>query len=81
MSKLLFTRRFNGGTYKFFMNKGFGCLGTYISVETPENCLGYSDTVLFHNGDPYTLHRYLPEWIKRRIKEAVIRRGYGEYIQ
>ena len=27
--KLLFSRKFNGETYKFYLNKGIGCLGIY----------------------------------------------------
>lgn len=81
---LLFTRKFNGETYKFFMNKGIGCFGIYseyISVETPENDFGYSDTVLFNNGNAYTLYRYLQNWILKAITEALIKKGYVKYIQ
>ena len=39
---LLFTRKFNGETYKFYMNKGVGCFGVYseyVSVEMPKMIL------------------------------------------
>ena len=81
---LLFTRKFNGEMYKFYMNKGYGCFGIYseyVSVETPENGFGYSDTVLFRCEKPYTLCRYLPNWILRAITEALIKKGYSNYMQ
>lgn len=81
---LLFTRKYNGETYKFYLNKGVGCFGIYseyISIETPENCLGYPNTVLFNHGEPYTLHRYLQPWIKRKIKDAIVKAGYSDYIE
>ena len=80
----LFSRRFNKETYNFYLNEGEGCLGIYseyISVETPKNCFGYSDTVLFNYGESYTLHRYLPPWIKREIKKTLIKKGYEKYMQ
>lgn len=80
---LLFTRRYEGETYKFFLNKGIGCLGVYseyVSVETPENGLGYTDTVLFNKGKAYTLHRYLPKWILRKITETLVKKGYANYM-
>ena len=81
---LLFTRKFNGETYKFFLNKGIGCLGIYseyVSVETPENCFGYTDTVLFNHGKAYTLHRYLQNWILKAITETLVKKGYSAYMQ
>jgi hypothetical protein len=81
---LLFTRKFNGETYKFYMNKGVGCLGIYseyVSVETPENIFGYTDTVLFSRGMAYTLHRYLQNWILNAITKALIKKGYEAYMQ
>lgn len=81
---LLFTRRYEKETYKFYLNKGVGCFGIYseyVSVETPENAFGYPDTVLFSHGKPYTLHRYLAPWIKRKIQETLIRKGYEPYMQ
>ena len=81
---LLFTKKYNKETYKFYLNKGIGCFGIYseyISVETPENCLGYSDTVLFNHGTPYTLNRYLQPWIMRKITDTIVKNGYGDYIE
>ena len=81
---LLFIRKFNGETYKFFLNKGIGCLGIYseyVSVETPENCFGYTDTVLFNHGKAYTLHRYLQNWILKAITETLVKKGYSAYMQ
>lgn len=81
---LLFTRRFNKETYKFYHNSGVGCLGIYseyYSVETPENCFGYNDTILFNHGEPYTLHRYLAPWIKQACKKALIKKGYNPAME
>ena len=81
---LLFTRKFNKEEYKFYMNKGVGCLGIYseyISVETPKNDFGYTDTVLFNHGTPYTLNRYLQKWILKAITEVLIKKGYNDYMQ
>ena len=81
---LLFTRKFNGETYKFYMNKGVGCVGIddeYVSVETPENDFGYTDTVLFNHEKAYTLNRYLQNWILKAITEALIKKGYAAYMQ
>lgn len=60
------TRKIYGETYTIYLNtpefegeKGI-CgieIQPYISIETPENCFGYNDTVLFSYGVPYTLHR------------------------
>lgn len=81
---LLFTRKFNGETYNFYMNKGVGCFGTYteyVSVETPKNDLGYNDTVLFNYGKAYTLNRYLQNWILKAITDTLLKKGYGDYMQ
>ena len=81
---LLFIRKFNGETYKFYMNKGIGCFGTYseyVSVETPENDFGYTDIVLFNHGKPYTLNRYLQNWILKAITDVLIKKGYADYMQ
>lgn len=78
---LICTRKYNKEEYKFYLNepsyvgeKGV-CgieLEPYVSVETPENGLGYSDTVLLNNGKAYTLHRYLPLWILKKIEKKMI---------
>lgn len=80
---LLFTRKYNKETYKFYLNKGVGCFGIYseyISVETPENCLGYKDIILFNKGKAYTLNRYIPNWILKKITETIVKKGYSDYI-
>ena len=62
---LLFKRKFNGETYKFYMNKGVGCFGIYseyVSVETPENDFGYTDTEW---GASETL--YLVLWVENGV--------------
>lgn len=81
--KFLFKRKFNGKTYNFYLNKGEGCFGIYseyVSVETPENAFGYTDTVLFSNGKPYTLHRYLQPWILKAVTNALVKKGYAAYM-
>lgn len=81
---LLFARKFNGETYKFYMNKGIGYLGLYseyVSVETPTNDFGYADTVLFNHGKAYTLNRYLQNWILKAITDVLIKKGYTNYMQ
>lgn len=81
---LLFERKFNGETYKFYFNQGVGIFGIYseyISVETPKNDFGYSDTILFNHGNAYTINRYLPKWILNSITNAIIKKGYYDYIK
>lgn len=81
---LLFTKNYNKETYTFYLNKGVGCFGIYseyISVETPQNCFGYPDIVLFNKGSAYTLHRYLQKWILKSITETLIKKGYFDYMQ
>lgn len=78
---LVCTRRYNKEDYKFFLNEPdyVGELGVcgieiepYVSVETPENGFGYSDTVLISNGIAYTLHRYLPRWILKKLEQKML---------
>ena len=78
---LICTRKFNKEEYKFYLNEPEyigerGVCGIeiepYVSVETPENCFGYSDTVLINNGMAYTLHRYLQKWILKKIEKKMI---------
>ena len=79
---LVCTRKYNKEEYKFYLNepsyvgeKGiFNVeIKPYVSVETPENCFGYSDTILFNNhGKAYTLERYLPRWILKKIEQKMI---------
>lgn len=74
--KLLFIRKFNRETYKFYENSYPH--GNYYSVETPENSFGYPDTVLFTSaGKAYTQWRYLPSWILQAIEKAFVKRGYN----
>lgn len=78
---LLFTRKFNKEEYKFFINepeyvgeKGY-CgieIEPYVSVETPVNAFGYTDTVLLNRGKAYTLERYLPCWILKKIEKKML---------
>ena len=80
---LVCTRKYNKEEYKFFLNEPEyegekGVLGItitpYVSVETPDNGFGYSDTVLLSegNGKAYTLHRYLPLWILKKIEKKMV---------
>lgn len=78
---LVCTRKYNKGEYKFFLNEPEyigekGCCGIeiepYVSVETPENGFGYSDSVLMSHGKAYTLCRYLPPWILKKIERKML---------
>lgn len=78
---LVCTRKYNKEEYKFFLNEPeyegeLGVCGIeiepYVHVETPENGFGYSDTVLTRNGEAYTLHRYLPRWILKKIEKKML---------
>ena len=84
IKELLFTRKYNKKTYSFYLNKGVGVFGIYseyISVTTPENALGYTDTILFNStGKPYTLNKYLQPWILKAVTDAIIKNGYSKYI-
>ena len=77
---LVCTRKYNKEEYKFFLNEPeyAGELGVcgieiepYVHVETPENGFGYSDTVLIRNGEAYTLHRYMPRWILKKLEQKM----------
>lgn len=77
---LIKTRRFKKESYLFYLNepeyKGEkGPIGIelshYVSVKTPENCFGYTDTILFTNsGEAYTLDRYLQPWILKECEKV-----------
>ena len=78
---LICTRKYNKEDYKFFLNEPEyagekGVCGIeiepYVSVKTPENCFGYSDTVLLNKGKAYTLNRYLPRWILKRVEKKML---------
>ena len=75
------TRKFDGETYTFYLHtpefKGEkGCIGIelqpYITVETPENCFGYTDTFFYdHNRKSgYYSWRQHPRWITNKIIEV-----------
>ena len=77
---LVCTRKYNKEEYKFYLHepdyvgeKGICGIEVtpYVSVETPENGFGYSDTVLMNNGKAYTIHRYLPLWILKKIEKKM----------
>lgn len=77
-TEYLFSRKFNGEEYKFYhksMNTKWG-LYSYFEIDTPANCFGYEDHILFDNGTPYTMYRYCPNWILKSCKEALIKHGY-----
>ena len=76
----LFSKIYNKEEYKFFLNEPEyegerGVCGIeiepYMSVETPENGFGYSDTILMNNDKAYTLYRYLAPWILKKIEERM----------
>lgn len=78
---LVCTRKYNKEEYKFYLNepsyvgeKGiFNVeIEPYVSVETPENCFGYSDIILLNRGKAYTLERYLPRWILKKIEKKML---------
>lgn len=78
---LVCTRKYNKEEYKFYLNEPsyIGEKGIfnveiepYVSVDTPANCFGYSDTVLLNRGSAYTLERYLPRWILKKIEKKMI---------
>jgi hypothetical protein len=72
---LIKTMRYNKEDYNFYTYKGVGICGFYDEVvicETPDNGLGYTDSVLMNSDGVYTLHRYLTPWIKRKIEKQMI---------
>lgn len=79
---ILKTRKFNKETYTFILNEPsyegeVGCLGMevdpYISVLTPENCFGYSDTILLSSkNNAYGINRNHPQWIMNKIEDIMI---------
>lgn len=85
---LVCTRKYDKEEYKFYLNEPDyagekGCCGIeitpYVSVETPENGFGYTDTVLMQHGEAYSLYRYLPKWILKKISEKMIKIMEGYY--
>lgn len=77
MKDVLQTRKYDGETYTFHMNEMISWATNesvkYITCETPENCFGYRDTVMYDRGVAYTLHRHLQPWILRKIKTQIER--------
>ena len=78
------TRRYNKETYTFILHEPEypgekGVCGIeitpYYTVDTPENGLGYSDTVFITSDlkTTYTAYRYLPKWILAKIKDVIIK--------
>ena len=77
-STILTTRKYNKEVYKFILNapdfegeKGV-CgieIKPYITVEAPENCLGYHDTFIYNDAknSGYFMHRYHAKWIIDKI--------------
>lgn len=72
------TRKYQKETYTFILSlpeyRGeTGCLGIeikpYMSVETPKNAFGYTDTFLYdeRTNSGYFLHRKHPAWIRKKI--------------
>lgn len=78
LEKLLAIRKHKGEEYRIYINlpqfegeKGICGVEevAYISITTPKNCLGYSDTVLFsRSGKAYTLNRYLQPYILKALE-------------
>ena len=75
---LVKTRKFNKQVYKIYLHEPeyegetWGCdieITPYVSVETPENCFGYSDSVLFYNGYGVCAWRTLPNWIMKELEK------------
>lgn len=78
---LICTRKYNKEEYKFYLNESSyigekGVCGIelepYVSVETPANAFGYTDTVLLNHGKAYTLERYLPRWILKKLEQKML---------
>lgn len=78
LKKLVMIRKHAGEEYHIYVNLPqyhgeTGIFGleqdAYVSIETPENCFGYSDTVLFDKryGRPYTLSGNIEEWEKKHM--------------
>lgn len=75
------TRKFDGETYKFNLHMPSydgekGVLGVeitpYITVTTPENSFGYTDTFFYSHkkNSGYYSWRYHPRWITKKIIEV-----------
>lgn len=68
-------RKYNGDEYVFYLNGTTSCVtdehDVYLSCDTPKNGLGYEDVVLHSLVDctAYSLYRYHPKWILKRIHD------------
>ena len=87
MKQLLFERKINGEVYKFYRDTLVSWVTReevyYYTVETPENCFGYPDVVMFNQSahKPYTLWRYLAPWKLKKIEYYLFKNGYNPYIE
>ena len=77
---LVCTRKYDKEEYKFFLNEPeyVGEKGIleieiepYVTVETPENVFGYTDTIMMRQGVVYSLNRYFPKWILNRVGKKI----------
>ena len=76
----ILTRKYAGKEYHYHINiPGYG-VKPHISCVTPENAFGYPDIVLLsEENKAYTLYRYLPKWILKKI-EKKLRELSAEFI-
>lgn len=74
------TRKFNGEVYTFYLHTPSydgeqGCMNVeiqpYITVETPENAFGYTDTFFYDHmwKNGYYAWRHHPNWITKKLIE------------
>ena len=75
------TRKFDGGAYEFYLHEPSfegekGVIGIeltpYITVKTPENSFGYTDTFFYNHRENsgYYSWRYHPHWITKKLIEV-----------
>ena len=81
-AKLIGTRKHNGEEYSFWLKTlpdpcNPGKTWDYISVQTPENCFGYWDTVLldYATQKAYTMHRGMRPSTLKAIEKQMIALG------
>lgn len=78
ITKTIKTRKINHEIYTFILNYPEyigekGILGIeltpYITIQTPVNCFGYDDTLLYdaQSENLYTLNRGIQAWIKKEL--------------
>lgn len=77
---LLFTRKFNKEVYKFYLVTDRCWVDNEPMynywIETPENCLGYTDIISFTGGVGCGIHRTHANYIYKACKQALLKRGY-----